>query len=273
MILSFYIKQFIKSSNLLPILYISLANYNTSPTLEHVLPRSCISKHVHTKDIHNIFATTYNMNSIRSNYIFGYLNKYDSDVINYNENLISINRKIFYPITNSRGPISRALLYMKNEYNYTQNLGNYTEYNEWNKIYKPTSKEIIHNEYAFLLQGKRRRSQGCLLPPLYIDNHIKNDKKLNEILKMLRKDILDYINNQSGSLSNLKEWDNCISNMYKTNGAEIEKEEDSSESSTQMTYMIFRSKMLQEMKTSMPEKSYKEKLLIISDKWKEYKAK
>jgi endonuclease I len=53
---------------------------------------------------------------------------------------------------------------MQDEYNYT-NYGNNTLYKLWNKKYKPTIKEILHNEIGYLIQGKYNK---------YISNYTDN---------------------------------------------------------------------------------------------------
>lgn len=183
--LSSFSKQFIRLSNLIPLLYTShFCTYMN--TLEHVYPRCLTNQNIHNRDIHNIFATTYTMNSLRSNFTFDILDPKSLDVINLDNTLISRNRKIIYPSPNDRGVIARAVLYMRTTYNYSD-LGNYSLYSEWDHNFKPTIKECIHNELAYLVQGTRN---------IYIDKHYKNDKKYIETLIMIKKEIMRLLENK-----------------------------------------------------------------------------
>lgn len=151
-------KMVLRKSPLLPILY---SNIILNTTLEHIIPVSYMRNHIHARDIHNIYSTTNKMNQLRCNYEFDYLSR---SCINYENNMICKKNKIIYPREEDRGIIARSILYMRDEYNYT-NYGNIKLYEVWNKKYKPTEKEILHNEIGYLIQGKYNK---------YISNYTLN---------------------------------------------------------------------------------------------------
>lgn len=154
-------KMILRKSPLLPLLY---TNMVINTTLEHIIPVSYMKNHVHARDFHNIYATTDKINQLRCNYEYGVLPK---SCYKYEDNIICKKNKIFYPRKQDRGIIARSILYMRDKYNYT-NFGDMTLYEEWNKQYKPTKKEIIHNEIGYLIQGNLNK---------YISNYTsyKND--------------------------------------------------------------------------------------------------
>lgn len=151
-------KMVLRKSPLLPILY---SNIILNTTLEHIIPVSYMRNHIHARDIHNIYSTTNKMNQLRCNYEFDYLSR---SCINCENNMICKKNKIIYPREEDRGIIARSILYMRDEYNYT-NYGNIKLYEIWNKKYKPTEKEILHNEIGYLIQGKYNK---------YISNYTLN---------------------------------------------------------------------------------------------------
>lgn len=154
-------KMILRKSPLLPLLY---TNMVINTTLEHIIPVSYMKNHIHARDFHNIYATTDKINQLRCNYEYGVLPK---SCYKYEDNIICKKNKIFYPRKQDRGIIARSILYMRDKYNYT-NFGDMTLYEEWNKQYKPTKKEIIHNEIGYLIQGNVNK---------YISNYTsyKND--------------------------------------------------------------------------------------------------
>jgi len=151
-------KMLLRKSPLLPMLY---SNIILNTSLEHIIPVSYMKNHIHARDIHNIYSTTEKMNQLRSNYNYNYL---VNSGMNYENNLICKKIKIIYPREKDRGIIARSILYMQDEYNYT-NYGNNTLYKLWNKKYKPTIKELLHNEIGYLIQGKYNK---------YISNYTDN---------------------------------------------------------------------------------------------------
>jgi|SaaInl3SG_22_DNA_1037383.scaffolds.fasta_scaffold01665_5 endonuclease I len=154
-------KMILRKSPLLPLLY---TNMVINTTLEHIIPVSYMRHHIHARDFHNIYATTDKINQLRCNYVYGVLPK---SCYKYEDNIICKKNKIFYPRKKDRGIIARSILYMRDKYNYT-NFGDIELYEEWNREYKPTKKEIIHNEIGYLIQGNFNK---------YISNYTsyKND--------------------------------------------------------------------------------------------------
>lgn len=150
-------KMILRKCPLLPILYTNVFFNNT---LEHIIPISYMKNHIHARDFHNIYVTTDKINQLRCNYVYDVLPK---SCYKYEDNIICKKNRIFYPRKKDRGIIARSLLYMRDEYNYT-NFGNITLYEEWNKLYKPTRKEMIHNEIGYLIQGKQNK---------YISDYLK----------------------------------------------------------------------------------------------------
>lgn len=151
-------KMILRKSPLLPILY---SNVVLNTTLEHIIPVSYMRNHIHARDIHNIYSTTDKMNQLRCNYEFDYLPR---SCMKYENNMICKKNKIIYPREEDRGIIARSILYMCDEYNYT-NYGNIKLYKFWNKKYKPSEKEVLHNEIGYLTQGKYNK---------YISNYTLN---------------------------------------------------------------------------------------------------
>tara|TARA_Y100000389_G_scaffold174963_1_gene185323 strand:- start:1553 stop:2032 length:480 start_codon:yes stop_codon:yes gene_type:complete len=151
-------KMILRKSPLLPILY---SNVVLNTTLEHIIPVSYMRNHIHARDIHNIYSTTDKMNQLRCNYEFDYLPR---SCMKYENNMICKKNKIIYPREEDRGIIARSILYMCDEYNYT-NYGNIKLYKFWNKKYKPSEKEVLHNEIGYLIQGKYNK---------YISNYTLN---------------------------------------------------------------------------------------------------
>jgi endonuclease I len=154
-------KMILRKSPLLPLLY---TNMVINTTLEHIIPVSYMRHHIHARDFHNIYATTDKINQLRCNYEYGVLPK---SCYKYEDNIICKKNKIFYPRKQDRGIIARSILYMRDKYNYT-NFGDMALYEEWNIQYRPTQKEIIHNEIGYLIQGNLNK---------YISNYTsyKND--------------------------------------------------------------------------------------------------
>ena len=151
-------KMILRKSPLLPILY---SNVVLNTTLEHIIPVSYMRNHIHARDIHNIYSTTDKMNQLRCNYEFDYLPR---SCMKYENNMICKKNKIIYPREEDRGIIARSILYMCDEYNYT-NYGNIKLYKFWNKKYKTSEKEVLHNEIGYLIQGKYNK---------YISNYTLN---------------------------------------------------------------------------------------------------
>jgi hypothetical protein len=196
-------KNFIKHSNIVPILYSNMF-YTHLKTLEHIYPKSYINNIKHNSDIHNIFTTSYDMNALRSNYKYAEFNNNKKNIINICGNLICNEEKLFCPIDNDKGIIARVLLYMNDMYGYND-FGNYTLYKEWNNKFKPDIKELYHNEFGYLYQGVRNK---------YIDMHYKNDINYSYKSNMIKEDIILKLNILKNEPKNYIEWEETINKMF-----------------------------------------------------------
>ena len=106
----------------MPILYTNNINLiipkNIFLTAEHIYPQSLL-KDCENKDMHNIIKTFNTLNVNRSNY--KYCDIYNLTDKNWfkleYDNYVNNKKKLFIPNINSRGLISRAILYMCREYN------------------------------------------------------------------------------------------------------------------------------------------------------------
>lgn len=140
------IKHFLRNSNIFPILY---ANFCTHMmTLEHVVPKCYIKDSVARRDFHNIYASPSCWNFKRSNYMFSELS------YNNNQTLIDTKLRLIYPRECDKGVIARSILYMVSKYNIEYNV-NMTMIHRWNSLYKPSFKEICHNEFVQNVQGNK----------------------------------------------------------------------------------------------------------------------
>ena len=150
--------------------------YN-SLTAEHIFPQSYLKEYKGAdKDMHNIYLTSPYCNYHRSNYKYideeryfiEYLKKpyhveFDDDIkitglikLNYN-NYKNDLYKLYIPCINIRGPISRAVIYMKYQYpNIDMNMVLDDDLIiEWNEMYPPTDLEKDRNKKIEMLQGNR----------------------------------------------------------------------------------------------------------------------
>jgi endonuclease I len=147
-------------------------------SLEHIYPSSFLnseSRH----DLHNIFKTSKFINNARSNYkyidLYEYIiHKNNSETIIYNDinskkwlkldndNYVNHKYKFFIPNDNSKGIISRAILYMS--YNYNLKLFkiiNIDTLLNWYYKYPPTKSEIYHNNYVKKIQNTDNKFISC----------------------------------------------------------------------------------------------------------------
>jgi len=152
-------------------------NYNLKPTLEHIFPKSYMNK-ISYNDMHNIFKCNGDINNLRSNYKYTDFSEIDN--INdfrqlYNtDNYISTKKRLFIPENDSKGIISRAIMYISYEYKYR-----YTKIIDtdilikWCLNYPPCEKEINHNNIVFKKQFKRNKFIDLYNKKNY-KNYIKN---------------------------------------------------------------------------------------------------
>lgn len=143
----------------MPSLYTSF-NFNKMPknrfyTAEHIYPQSYLSD-TECKDMHNIIKTINSINVNRSNYKFhDYIDITDKNwkKIEF-DNYVNHKLKLFVPNSNSRGFISRAILYMCREYNLKiDKIIDKGTLIKWFYSYSPTSREIYHNDMIKKVQN------------------------------------------------------------------------------------------------------------------------
>ena len=139
------LRYFLRNSNIFPILYANACS--TMMTMEHVVPKSCLKCNIASRDFHNIYATPACWNMKRSNYIF-------SDFGCNNRTEIDVKNRLISPRECDRGIIARSVLYMVSKYNVEYDV-NITMMKEWNNMYKPSFKEICHNEFVNNVQGNK----------------------------------------------------------------------------------------------------------------------
>ena len=163
------------SDNNMPIIYSKINLHNiefkkTIYSLEHIYPISHMTDSAKI-DMHNLFKTTKNLNNARSNYKFSdyeeiliYPNNSWYTIINYvthnknwialeNNNYVNHKKKLFIPSDESKGIISRAILYMTFKYKYKfEKVINLDTLISWYLTYPPTDKEKYHNNYVKKIQ-------------------------------------------------------------------------------------------------------------------------
>jgi hypothetical protein len=154
-------RQAIIFDNKMPSLYVhdnfhiddNLKQYVYS--IEHIFPRSHLNLH-HSNDMHNVIKTINTLNVNRSNYKFVDNIDNDKNWIKLDfDNYVNHKRKLFLPNQCSRGFISRAILYMCNEYNYKYNSVISKEVlAKWFFDHPPSMYEKYHNEVVRKMQNK-----------------------------------------------------------------------------------------------------------------------
>lgn len=182
---SIIIKKTILYNNKMPILY-TFKNYMNEDelskyklfTLEHIFPQSLLNNK-ESNDMHNIIKTINTLNSNRSNY------KYCED-LNINDknwnslpygNYVNHKDKTFIPNKDSRGFISRAILYMC--YNYNCNYKKVIDKDlliKWFHNYPPSISEKYHNEIVKQMQNKNN---------MFISNYNKKNNGIKKFISSL----------------------------------------------------------------------------------------
>ena len=149
-------------------------------TAEHIVPQSYIKSIDNAKfDMHNIYLTTSNINTHRSNYKYcdesklfhtkdNNLLDYDP-IINYKNNKL----KMFIPIATSRGIIARSIAYMKIIYcDFSiENIIDLDILVKWNYQYPPSKLEKEKNLLIYEIQGNYNE---FILNPDLINIFFKN---------------------------------------------------------------------------------------------------
>ena len=138
-----------------------IKSFDTShSSLEHIFPK-CYMNKKGFNDMHNLFRCNKEINNNRSNYKFvdnDYIDKYPNDFKKIYDNYVSHKYKVFVPEKESRGIISRAIMYMTFEYKYRYNkIIDNDVLIDWCLSHPPTKEEIHHNEMAFKVQYTRNK--------------------------------------------------------------------------------------------------------------------
>ncbi len=179
----YYSKHNIIYDNEMPIIYTDVNIIDNKYkkiyySLEHIFP-SCYLNNDSRNDLHNIFKTSKFINNARSNYKFTDLYEYIihknySETIIYNDinskkwlklendNYVNHKHKFFIPNDNSKGIISRAILYMSHNYNLKLfKIINIDTLLNWYYKYPPTKSEIYHNNYVKKIQNTDNKFISC----------------------------------------------------------------------------------------------------------------
>ena len=155
------------------------SNYNRQfISAEHIYPQ-CLLNVKQSNDMHNIIKTLNTLNANRSNYKF----QEDYDIRNKNwlelecNNYVNHKDKVFVPNNDSRGFISRAILYMYKEYNCNPHkIIDIEILKKWYYNFSPTIEERYHNDIIKRLQNKNN---------IFISNYNKKNKGIKKILDSL----------------------------------------------------------------------------------------
>jgi hypothetical protein len=155
------------------------SNYNRQfISAEHIYPQ-CLLNVKQSNDMHNIIKTLNTLNANRSNYKF----HEDYDIKNKNwlelecNNYVNHKDKVFVPNNDSRGFISRAILYMYKEYNCNPHkIIDLEILKKWYYNFSPTIEERYHNDIIKRLQNKNN---------IFISNYNKKNKGIKKILDSL----------------------------------------------------------------------------------------
>ena len=158
---------------------VAKSNYNRQfLSAEHIYPQ-CLLNVKQSNDMHNIIKTLNTLNANRSNYKFH--EDYDTKSKHWVElecnNYVNHKEKIFVPNNDSRGFISRAVLYMYKEYNCNPNkIIDIEILKKWYYNFSPTIDERYHNDIIKRLQNKNN---------IFISNYNKKNKGIKKILDSL----------------------------------------------------------------------------------------
>ncbi len=158
---------------------VAKSNYNRQfISAEHIYPQ-CLLEGKQSNDMHNIIKTLNTLNANRSNYKFH--EDYDIKSKHWLElecnNYVNHKDKVFVPNNDSRGFISRAILYMYKEYNCNPHkIIDIEILKKWYYNFSPTIEERYHNDIIKRLQNKNN---------IFISNYNKKNKGIKKILDSL----------------------------------------------------------------------------------------
>jgi len=177
------IKNTILNDYKMPVIYIN-KNFakedikNTFFSAEHIYPQSLLNIK-QSNDMHNIIRTLNTLNLNRSNYKFQ--DEYDKNdkhwkEIEYN-NYVNHKDKLFIPNNDSKGFISRAILYMYREYKCNpKKIIDIEILKKWYYNFPPKHDEIYHNIVVKRIQNKNN---------IFISNYNKKNKGIKKLFETL----------------------------------------------------------------------------------------
>ena len=177
------IKNTILNDSKMPFIYIN-KNFakedikNTFFSAEHIYPQSLLNIK-QSNDMHNIIRTLNTLNVNRSNYKFhDEYNKYDKHWIELEyDNYVNHKDKIFIPNNDSKGFISRAILYMYREYKCNpKKIIDIEILKKWYYNFPPKHDELYHNMVVKRIQNKNN---------IFISNYNKKNKGVKKIFETL----------------------------------------------------------------------------------------
>ncbi len=177
------IKNTILNDSKMPFIYIN-KNFakedikNTFFSAEHIYPQSLLNIK-QSNDMHNIIRTLNTLNVNRSNYKFhDEYNKPDKHWIELEyDNYVNHKDKIFIPNNDSKGFISRAILYMYREYKCNpKKIIDIEILKKWYYNFPPKHDELYHNMVVKRIQNKNN---------IFISNYNKKNKGVKKIFETL----------------------------------------------------------------------------------------
>jgi hypothetical protein len=151
---------------------------NTFFSAEHIYPQSLLNIK-QSNDMHNIIRTLNTLNVNRSNYKFhDEYNKNDKHWIELEyDNYVNHKDKIFIPNNDSKGFISRAILYMYREYKCNpKKIIDIEILKKWYYNFPPKHDELYHNMVIKRIQNKNN---------IFISNYNKKNKGVKKIFETL----------------------------------------------------------------------------------------
>ena len=152
------LKDNILNNDNMPFLYINNNLKKNIYSIEHIYPISYLITDNSKNDMHNLIKTSKDLNNARGNYKYidleekNYNNKNWIELDNFN--YVNHNKKLFIPNNNSKGLISRAILYINDIYDVEiENIINIDTLIKWYISYPPYNDEKYHNKYINKIQN------------------------------------------------------------------------------------------------------------------------
>jgi endonuclease I len=158
-------------------IHVDQKHKNSIYSIEHIFPRSLLNKK-DCNDMHNTIRTFNDLNVNRSNYKYADRTNEEKHWIKLDyDNYVNHKLKLFVPNPQSRGIISRAILYMSREYDYNpRKIIDKDVLLNWFFTHPPDKFERYHNEVIKKLQHKNN---------IFISGYSKETKSLLKYLDRL----------------------------------------------------------------------------------------